>query len=293
MALNPDDYFGDAAVKPAAPEAKPRYAPAPTTAEGADERLAEVQSAEEEIRAWAEGKRKKKAGGAPPATAPAAAPATAAERKPLNPDDYFEADPPPPPPKKPGMLARAGEFLAAGRSKPYPSLAGITKEQAAGMLPEEAAAAPQPVPGQPDQQTLARQPWEADVRPVTERRRARFAENDPRRVDQEFSPAKGGSILDRPEALNPAALQDMQGRTASDQAAGSMSPERGARAQADAQAEYKGRRPYAEAKPLELTNEISTAIREATKNPAARGVVSGLSELGKVGTARPSAAPER
>lgn len=288
MALNPDDYFGDAAVKPAgeAAPSKPRYQPAPTTQEGADARLSEVPAAEEEIRAWAESKRQKKAGGKAPApAAEAPAPAPAAERKPLNPDDYFEADPPPPAPKKPGMLARAGEFLSAGRSKPDPSLSGVTKEQAAGMLPpEEAAAAPPAAPVEGEQQSLARQPGEADTSPLAQRRRNRFAENDPRRVDRAFNPGPKGSVLDKPGALDYPAMQDMAGRNARDQAAGSVSPERAAREQEEATAEFKGRRSAAEAKPLELTNEISTAIREATKNPAARGVVSGLSEMGKVGT---------
>jgi hypothetical protein len=323
MALNPDDYFGDGAASPAepAPAAKPRYAPAPKTPQEADARLAEVQAATAELDAWADSKRQKKglgaidragregAGGKPstssvpgvvstpenfdeavggpktaqPVPARQAAPESKPARSgPLNPDDYFEAAPPPAAPKKPGMLARAGEFLAAGRSKPDPTLAGITKEQAAGMLPEEAAS--QPAPGQPEQQSLARQPWEADTRPVDQRRRGRFAEQDPRRTDVAFNPGPKGSVLDKPQALDYPALLDMAGRNAADQQAGSMSPERAAREQADAQQAQRDKRPYAEAKPLELTNEISEAIRASTKNPAARGVVSGLSEMGKVGT---------
>ena len=82
MARNPDDYFADLTSGGAAVEAKPRYEPAPKTPEAADTRLAEVDAAEEEIRAWAESKRVKKGGARPAPAEPAPPAAKPAEKKP-------------------------------------------------------------------------------------------------------------------------------------------------------------------------------------------------------------------
>lgn len=137
MARNPDDYFADLTSGGAAVEAKPRYEPAPKTPEAADARLAEVDAAEEEIRAWDESKRAKKGGARPAPAEPAAPAAKPAEKKSRPADEYFaDLMPPPAPPKapeKPGMIDRAMRALGEGRSKPDPTLSGITPEQARGI----------------------------------------------------------------------------------------------------------------------------------------------------------------
>ena len=137
------------------------------------------------------------------------------------------------------------------------------------------------------QQSLARPAWEADRSQLDQRRRNRFAENDPRRVDRPWQPGPGQSVLDRPQALDYGNLLDQQGRTRAEMAAleaepgANRSPQRQA---ADAKQAALESRPLQQAKPLELTNRITTGIRESVSNPAARGVIAGVSELGKVGT---------
>lgn len=278
------------APEPAAAPA-PRYAPAPTTEQGANERLADVAAAEEDIRAWAENKRLKKGGQASKsaglsAAESAAAPAPAAEKKPgVNWDEIFGPEKPPAPPAPPKKTMMQGLAAAMKMPMPEPGLPGITPEQARGMTQADEAPTQPPQQGEQlqDQQTLARPAWEVTNQPLDQRRRTRFAENDPRRVDRPFQAGPGGSVLDRPDALDYGNAQDMRGRNLRAQEEGSQSPEANAAA-ARGQRERFTDRPYAEAKPLELTNEISSNIREATKNPAARGVVAGFSELGKVGT---------
>lgn len=273
-------------------ERLPPKAPVDPNSPEAQAHAQQVADAEAELRAWSSLPRSQRKAAAKSAAAAAAAPAAVAATGKegdygVDFDEIFgpaKAPTPPKPPKKSG-LAKVGEFLSAGRSKINDTLAGITPEQAKGMLPEDPAAAPAaPAAVQGEQQSLARKPWEAETGTLAERRRARFAENDPRRVDRPFTPGPGGSILDRPEALDPAALQDMQGRNARDQAVGSVSPERAAREQAQAVQDQRDKRPYAEAKPLELTNQITSGIRDNVKNPALRGVIAGGAELGKVGT---------
>jgi len=105
-----------------APVEKPRYAPAPTTAEGAQARLAEVQSAEGEIRAWAESKRLKKPGARPSAaTVPQQQAATPAKE----PDwdaIYGPAKVEKVEPEKPGLMSRAGKWVKelGGPVQPLP-----------------------------------------------------------------------------------------------------------------------------------------------------------------------------
>jgi len=154
---------------------------------------------------------------------------------------------------------------------------------AEGFLDEDTPLASSPAP-QERQQSLARPAWEAVNQPLDRRRRTRFAERDPRRIDLPFQPAApGGSVLDRTDALDYGNALDMRGRDLRAQQEGSQSPEAAA-AQAQAQRERFADRPYAEAKPLEITNRLTSDLREATSNPALRGTVAGLSGLGKVGT---------
>jgi hypothetical protein len=276
MALNPDDYFSDTAT--AAPKAAPRYAPAPTTPEAADARLAEVQSAEEDIRAWAEGKRQKKAGGRQPA-APAASPAPEAKRKTLNPDDYFEpVVEPVVEPKKPGLMDRFGAFLKEGRSQPDPSLSGITPEQARGMVgePEAQAPAAQPPPASATGLDAAvprgrRGGVRSEAQPFV----AGFAE----RENAPPAPKTAGQMLETPGGPTLSVEQQLT----QEREQGSKSPALLAREQADAERAAREVAPQ-EARPLEITNRITAGIRESVQNPALRGLIAGGAELGKVGT---------
>jgi hypothetical protein len=141
-----DKWAATAAEPEQAP--KSRYAPAPTTPEAADARLAEVQAAEQDIRAWAESKRMKKSGnvaGLPPTAAPSAEPDAASPK--VGAFDKWAStieQAPPPAPKPPGLMSRIGAALSEGRSQPEPSLSGITPEQARGITGEVDAPARPP-----------------------------------------------------------------------------------------------------------------------------------------------------
>jgi hypothetical protein len=232
VSLNPDDYFGDLkAPAPAAPAARPRYAPAPTTEEGAAARLADVESAEEEIRAWAESKRQKKGGGAPAPAAPAA-PAAPEPRQPaakqaaVNPDDYFEPLPAPKPPK--------------------PTLGQRVKQGLSDLIPRQDL---------PQASTEGLGQTSDEMMPAEVR-------SDP----------TAGQLLERPRtgATPEADLVEM-----------SKSPDRRA---AEAREAAARNRPPQEAKPLELTNRITSDLRAGTQNPALRGAIAGGAGLGKIGT---------
>lgn len=263
----------------AAPAAKPRYAPAPTTPDGAQARLAEVQAAEQDIRAWAESKRLKKPGNVAGLSASAAPPPLATE-KPQGPGAFdkwastIEPPPAPPPPKPPGLLARAGAFLTEGRSQPDPSLSGITAEQARGLT---AADEPQPPPAEPKGLDAAvprarRGGLRSESQPFV----AGYAE----RENPPPAPKTAGQMLETP---GEPVLSDEQ-RLAQEREQGSKSPALLARERAEAQRAARDDVPFQEAKPLELTNRITADIRDGVKNPALRGVIAGASELGKVGT---------
>lgn len=149
MARNPDDYFADLTAGGGATESKPRYAPAPKTADEADARLAEVNAAEAEIAAWAESKRLKK--GAPKQAAQPAPEAKPAEKKPRSADDYFADLMPPPappkPPEKPGLLTRIGDNIAATSAKQEPinqatpGLGSVSDEMTAAVSEPQGLAA--------------------------------------------------------------------------------------------------------------------------------------------------------
>lgn len=260
------------AAEPAAP--KPRYAPAPTTPEAADARLSEVQSAEEEIRAWAESKRQKKSGGRQPA---AAAPAPAAKE--IGAFDKWastvepEQPAPAPAPKRPGPLDRLGAFLAEGRSQPDPSLSGITPDQARGMVGEPAA---QPPPGAATGlDAVVPRGRRGGVRSEAQPFVAGFAE----RENAPPAPKTAGQMLETPGGPTLSAEQQLT----QEREQGSKSPALLAREQADAERAAREVAPQ-EARPLEITNRITTGIRENVQNPALRGLIAGGAELGKVGT---------
>jgi hypothetical protein len=289
MAVDWDQIFGDPKLgsPQEAPEAaavaaptSPRYAPAPKTQTEAAARLAEVADAEEDIRAWAESKRLKK-GGEKSASAPGGGPGDAApkpERKAgrgVNWDEIFgpEQAPAPPPPAAPGLLERAGTWLREKATLPMPDASHVTAEQAQGMLPDESAGTASPADqSEPEQQTItrARDPRSFGTQP-DRRARDAFAASDPRRVDR---PLTAAEMLQQPDP-------DIGRRVLAERLQESQSPERQARERAEAIAAE--RRPQ-EAKPLEWTNRQMEDLRAGVKNPAARGVVSGVAELGKVGT---------
>lgn len=105
--------------------------------------------------------------------------------------------------------------------------------------------------------------------------RADFAARDPRRVDIAKTP---GQLLEQPNAL------DISGRLQAEREQLSQSPAAIERARQQALYDARASRPMQEARPLEITNRLTSDLRESVSNPALRGVVAGAAGLGKVGT---------
>lgn len=194
---------------------------------------------------------------------------------------------PPEEPPKPGLMKRIGQGLSdlvsTSPKAPEPRPVGERRggpETPPYVAPGEVIPSTEPAEASTGAQPGLRRrgglrsevstPFVAGEEALANRDRAAFAATDPRRVD--WKPGPGQSVLDRPATLD-------TGLAEHEQQQGSMSPQ----GLADLQAQAKIRAP-AEAKPFDTGQNLAQDLREATKNPVARGAVAGFTELGKVGT---------
>lgn len=186
-------------------------------------------------------------------------------------DELFGQIPPPPPPPPPSMWQRMGTALrdlaASDASKPTTTspgeVRGLSDDMTDAAMPREAAQTQQRAVPRNDYAERGVSGVLADIRSNNAAREQRM---DP------LAPVMAAAAA---QPITPEFMKSGAGE------AMSVSPERAA--QLEQQVAYRTGQGAPSATPLTPAQEMQADIRDATRNPVARGAVAGFSQLGQTG----------